>query len=84
MTADAIRILESFDRLPDQEKETVASEIFRRSASGPVAKDQTGSQVRIVRRGGLSVAVATEELPPLTEREVLTIRDTLRESRLKT
>lgn len=81
MTSEATNILESFDRLPDWERKEVGSEILRRSTVASDAKDRSGSRVRIVRRGRLSVAAATEELPPLTERDVLAIRDALRESR---
>ena len=44
---------------------------------GPAAKEP----VRIARRGPLTVAVAEDDLPPLTEREVLSIREELRHGR---
>ena len=45
---------------------------------GRIEMKPAAPPVRLVRKGRLTVAVAEESLPPLTEQEVLEIRDNLR------
>lgn len=51
------------------------------ATEGHIEMKPASQGVRLVREGRLMVAVADAPLPPLTEREVLTIRADLRQSR---
>ncbi len=51
------------------------------ASQGHLEMKRAESEVRLVRQGRLTVAVAEDDLPPVTEREILELREELRNSR---
>ena len=51
------------------------------ASQGRIELKRTDSEVRLVRQGRLTVAVAKDDLPPISEREILALREGLHDSR---
>ncbi len=51
------------------------------ASKGHTELKRVDSEVRLVRQGRLTVAVAEDDLPPIKEREILALREELLDSR---